>query len=125
SDQITVDKRLTGATITFNNAYGSSSNSYQLQGTTAATAYHFAQSNVLRTLPTTGGVNDVMTGYQSAAQTNTVELNNQNYSDQGAGQLRSLQTNSLSPIASTVSKYTNTYLRTQLRSGNQLRAYSS
>jgi len=125
SDQITVDKRLTGSTVTFNNAYGSSSNSYLLQGTTAATAYHFAQSNVLRTLPTTGGVNDVMTGYQSAAQTNTVELNNQNYSDQGAGQVWSVQTNSFNPIASTVSKYINTYIRTQLGSGNQIGSYYS
>ena len=124
-DQITVEKQMAGSATAFNLEYGSSSNTYQLEGTTANTAYHFAQSNILRTKSATNGVNDVMSGYQSAAQTNTVELNNQTYSDQGAGQVWSVQTNSFNPISSTVSKYINTYIRTQLGYGNTIGSYYS
>lgn len=125
NDQLTANKAVLGSSTTFNNAYLSSSNNYTLRGATAANAYHSAQYNLFQILPTTIGQNEAITGYQSAAQCNTVELNNQNYTDQGTGQIWSVQTNYFHPLYSQVSKYINTYVRTQLGYGNTIGTYYS
>lgn len=125
NDQLAAYKTVVGSTVAFNNSYISSYNRLALQGTTAANAYHTAQYNFLQVLPTTNGQNDNMTGYQSSAQTNTAELNNQNYTDVGVGQVWSVQTNYFHPISSQLSKYINTYVRTQLGPGNTIGTYYS
>lgn len=120
ANQVRVNKEMNSAAVANAEQYHAARNTYILNGTISNNAYHTAQENVLTAMSGT------ISGYQTSAQKNIAYLYGQNYTDLGAGAIWSVQTNTFYPDGnSTISKFINTYIRTQLGTGNTIGNYYS
>ena len=125
TDQLYATNTSVGPNVPFNDNFSTSVNRREIEGTTANNAYYAAQENTLYTRASGTDPSATISGYQTAAQKNTTELNNQAYTDQGLGQVWSVQTNTFYPRSCNLSKYINTYVRTQLGANNTIGTYYS
>lgn len=119
-DNLNVLKQMANADVGTAQYYTSSSNYYRISGSVTNSSYHATQFNQLNVMSGT------VSGYQTAAQKNEVYLYGQTYTDLGPGHIWSVQTNTFYPDGSSnLSKYINTYIRTQLGTGNTVGTYYS